>query len=122
MGVDFSVGAISQAHGKVAQALKAPVAALADFVVQAPVKLMDETRYPLEGAGNWAWVVVTPKAVWYSLLPSRARYVATSLVGEKFTGILVSDRYAVVGDNYLGRRVASQENVTRWVVVVPVVF
>ena len=100
MGVDFSVGAISQAHGKVAQALKAPVAALADFVVQAPVKLMDETRYPREGAGNWAWVVVTPKAVWYSLLPSRARYVATSLVGEKFTGILVSDRYAVY--DYVG--------------------
>ena len=41
------------------------------------------------------WTVVTPKAVWYSLLPSRARHVATSLVGEQFSGILVSDRYAV---------------------------
>ena len=56
---------------------------------------MDETRYPREGAGNWAWAVVTPKVVWYSLLPSRARYVATNLVGEKFSGILVSDRFAV---------------------------
>ena len=95
MGVDFSVGAISQAHGKVALALQAPLSELSHYVMQAPVKQMDETRYPREGAGNWAWTVVTPQVVWYSLLPSRARYVATSLVGEQFNGILVSDRYAV---------------------------
>ena len=95
MGVDFSVGAISQAHGKVALALAAPVGEVAQFAKHSPVKHMDETRYPREGAGNWVWAVVTPSVAWYSLLPSRARYVATSLVGEKFTGILVSDRYAV---------------------------
>lgn len=95
LGVDFSVGAISQAHGKVAQALAAPLAQVSAFVRLAPLKHMDETRYPREGAGNWAWAVVTPKVAWYSLLPSRARYVATSLVGEKFMGILVSDRYSV---------------------------
>ena len=95
LGVDFSVGAISQAHGKVALALAAAMVEIAQHVKQAPVKQMDETRYPSEGAGNWAWAVVTPKVVWYSLLPSRARYVATSLVGEQFNGILVSDRYAV---------------------------
>jgi len=95
LGVDFSVGAISQAHGKVALALAAPIELLAEHVVQAPVKHMDETRYPREGAGNWVWTVATPKVVCHTLLPSRARYVATSLVGEAFTGILVSDRYAV---------------------------
>jgi transposase len=95
LGVDFSVGAISQAQGKVALALAAPLTEVAQFAKQAPVKHMDETRYPREGAGNWVWAVVTPTVAWYSLLPSRARYVATSLVGEKFSGILVSDRYAV---------------------------
>ena len=95
MGVDFSVGAISQAHGKVAQALQAPLLEVAGYVAQAPVKQLDETSYPREGGGNWAWAVVTPKVAWYSLLPSRARYVATSLIGEKPTGTVVSDRYAV---------------------------
>jgi transposase len=71
------------------------VAQIAEYVVQAPVKQMDETRYPREGAGNWVWAVGTPRVVRYSLLPLRARYVVTSLVGEQFTGILVSDRYAV---------------------------
>jgi len=63
MGADFSVGAISQAHGKVAQALKAPVLEVAAHVAQAPVKQLDETSYPREGAGNWAWAVVTPRVV-----------------------------------------------------------
>jgi transposase len=95
LGVDFSVGAISQAHGKVALALKEPLREVAAQVRQAPVKQIDETGYPREGAGNWAWAVVTPKLVYYSLLPTRARYAATSLIGEQPTGNVVSDRYAV---------------------------
>jgi transposase len=74
-GVDFSIGAISQAHGKVAQALAAPVRRANDYVQQAPLKHLDETRYPREGGSNWAWAVVTQKVALYSLLPSRARYV-----------------------------------------------
>lgn len=95
MGVDFSVGAISQAHGKVAQALAGPVQQIAAYAASAPVKLLDETSYPREGGGNWAWVVATPKVVHYTLLPSRARYVAHSLIGDKPSGTVVSDRYAV---------------------------
>jgi transposase len=95
LGVDFSVGAISQAHGKVALALKAPLAQVGDHMAQAPLKHLDETRYPSEGGHNWAWAVVTPQVALYSLLPSRARYVAHSLIGEQPSGIVVSDRYAV---------------------------
>jgi transposase len=95
MGVDFSVGAISQAHGKVAQALAGPVLQMGAYAASAPVKQLDETSYPREGGGNWAWVVATPKVVHYTLLPSRARYVAHSLIGEKPSGTVVSDRYAV---------------------------
>jgi len=95
LGVDFSVGAISQAHGKVALALKEPLREVAAQVRQAPVKHIDETGYPREGGANWAWAVVTPKLVHYSLLPTRARYAATSLIGEQPTGNVVSDRYAV---------------------------
>jgi transposase len=95
VGVDFSVGAISQAHGKVALALKAPLTEVAAALGEAPVVQIDETHYPREGAGNWAWTVVTPKLVSYSLLPSRARYVAVSLLGGKPAGKVVSDRYAV---------------------------
>ena len=62
LGVDFSIGAISQAHAKVAQALAAPVREAAATLPNAPVVHMDETRYPREGtSGNWVWTVVQPK-------------------------------------------------------------
>ena len=95
LGVDFSVGAISQAQGKVALALEAPLAEVAAALAEAPVVQIDETHYPREGASHWAWGVVTPQLVSYRLLPSRARYVARHLIGEKPAGWVVSDRYAV---------------------------
>jgi transposase len=94
-GVDFSVGAISQAHGKLAQALAAPVHEAITSLAAAPILYMDETRYPREGTnGNWVWGAVSPTLAVYSLLPSRARYVIDSLIGDKPQGIVVSDRYA----------------------------
>jgi len=94
LGVDFSVGAISQAHGKVAAALKAPVAKAAASMAQAPVLHMDETRYPREGSANWVWGVIQPTLAVFSVLPSRARYVIQDLIGQTPQGVVVSDRYA----------------------------
>lgn len=96
MGVDFSMGAISQAHGKVAQALAAPVAQAGATQAGAAVLHVDETRYPREGtSGNWVWAVVTPKVATFSILPSRARYVIQDLIGSAPEAVVVSDRYAV---------------------------
>lgn len=95
MGVDFSVGAISQAHAKVAQALYLPVHEAAASLASAPVVHMDETRYPREGtSGSWVWTVVQPQLAIFSVLPSRARYVIHGLIGEQPPGVVVSDRYA----------------------------
>jgi transposase len=95
MGVDFSVGAISQAHGKLALALAAPVREAISSLAATPILYMDETRYPREGTnGNWVWGAVSPTLAVYSVLPSRARYVIDTLIGEKPQGIVVSDRYA----------------------------
>lgn len=99
LGVNFSVGAISQAHGKVAQALRAPVAAAERHIAQSTAAVhMDETRYPREGSLNWVWAAVQPKLAVFSILPTRARYVAQSILGTadgaQPKGILVSDRYS----------------------------
>ena len=83
MGVDFSVGAISQAHGKVAAALKEPVAQAKATLSQAPVVYMDETRYPREGTANWVWGAIQPKLVVFAVLPSRARYVIHDRIGQR---------------------------------------
>ena len=95
MGLSFSVGAISQAHGKVAAALKAPVAEAAATLRNASVLHMDETSYPREGsASSWVWAAIQPKLAIFNVLPSRARYVVHSLIGTNPQGVVVSDRYA----------------------------
>jgi transposase len=100
LGVDFSVGAVSQAYGVVAQALSAPVQQARQGLRQAAAQAsavigMDETRYPYEGGTNWVWAAVQPKLVVFSILPSRARYVAKDMIGENPQALVVSDRYAV---------------------------
>jgi len=95
LGLDFSVGAISQAQGKVAQALKDTVEEACAAIALAPAKHIDETRFPREGSNNWVWTISTPKLVTYSLFSSRARYVAQALLGEQPCGVVVSDRYGV---------------------------
>ena len=94
MGLSFSVGAISQAHGKVAGALKAPVAEAAASLCTADTLWMDETHYPREGVANWVWAAVQPTLAVFAIYPSRARYVILDFIGEKCTAAVTSDRYA----------------------------
>lgn len=94
MGLSFSVGAISQAHGKVAAALKVPVAEATASLCAAPALWMDETHYPREGVSNWVWAAVQPLLAVFAIYPSRARYVILDLIGEKCTAVVTSDRYA----------------------------
>jgi transposase len=94
MGVDFCVGTISAAHGKLAQALKAPVQEAQQSLGSSAVVHVDETPYPREGSTNWAWAAVTPTLAVYNVLPSRARYVFTSLLGEQPAALVVSDCFS----------------------------
>lgn len=97
MGIDFSVGAISQAQGKLAAAaLRAPTREAAASLCTAPIVHLDETRLPREGtsSGNWVWAAIQPRLAVYAVLPSRARYVVHELIGTTPAGIVVSDRYA----------------------------
>jgi transposase len=94
MGLSFSVGAISQAHGKVAQALKTPVAEAIASLSTAPALWMDETHYPREGIGNWMWAAVQPLLAVFAMYPSRARYVILDFIGESCSATITTDRYA----------------------------
>ena len=94
MGLSFSVGAISQAHGKVAHALKAPVAEAAASLCKADALWMDETHYPREGVGNWVWAAVQPLLAVFAIYPSRARYVILDFIGEQCAAVVTTDRYA----------------------------
>lgn len=94
LGLNFSVGAISQAQGKVAAALKAPFAQARDSLSTAPALWLDETHHPREGMGNWVWAAVQPLLAVFAIYPSRARYVLLDFIGEHCAATITTDRYA----------------------------
>ena len=104
LGVNFSVGAISQAQGKVAEALATPVAEARDSLATAQAVWMDETHHKREGGYYWAWAVVQPKLAVFSIYPSRARYVIEDILGKDCTATVTTDRYAAYGHLDIERR------------------
>ncbi len=93
-GVRFSVGTISAAHGKVAQALEAPCVAMKVAIQRAPVKHADETTHQSHGHGMWLWAMVSAWGAYMHIDASRSQSAARELLGETLHGVLVSDRYA----------------------------
>lgn len=104
LGLSFSVGAISQAQGKVAAALQAPVAEARESLGTAPAVWMDETHHKREGGYYWAWAMVQPKLAVFSIYPSRARYVIEDILGKDCTATVTTDRYAAYGHLDVERR------------------
>ncbi len=93
-GLRFSVGCVSAAHGKVADALQPATAALHEALQAAPVKHMDETSHQCHGGRLWTWTLATSWGASFHIEPSRGQCAAKEVLGTAPTGILVTDRYA----------------------------
>lgn len=99
MGIHFSLGAVSQAHGLVSQALEPPVAQLHAELQHAPVCHADETRHQSHKHTTWMWVLLSDWGVRFRIDPSRGQLAAKLILGEQPGFVTVSDRYA--GYNHL---------------------
>jgi transposase len=94
LGAPLAVGSVDRLCQATAQALAAPVAALHAAVQQAASAHADETGWREAGQRRWLWVVVTAVATVFMLAPSRGSGVIKGLLGERFAGYLISDRWA----------------------------
>ena len=101
-GVSLSRGAVGRLRTEMSQALSAPVAAAKDYVQGQRVIHSDETGFPQgnRDGGNpnqskgWMWVLVTPLVSFFEVVLSRSQQTAKDLIGEAYSGIVVSDRYS----------------------------
>lgn len=94
-GVQFSIGALSQAQGRVSTLLTRTQQALV-AAVQASARVhVDETSHQRCAEARWTWGAVGETAACFEFLPSRARYCAQHLLGEQPAGVLISDGYGV---------------------------
>lgn len=101
LNVPLSVGTVNGLRQEVSEAVAEPVAAAQEHVQQQEVVHADETSWPQgnadggnpEGRKGWLWVAATQLVIVFVLQLSRSQEAALALLGAKFGGRLVSDRW-----------------------------
>jgi transposase len=93
-GVPMSVGTISPLEQATTEVLAAPVEAARTYVRAQEVAHLDETSWRQGDKRAWLWVAVTSWVTVFVVRLSRGGQVARELLGERFGGILVTDRYS----------------------------
>jgi transposase len=94
LGTAVSLGTVSNTEARVSEALAKPVEEARIFVQQQPVVHADETGHKVSGKKAWVWVAATISVSVFLVRFSRGADVAMELLGEKFRGWLVSDRWS----------------------------
>jgi transposase len=98
-GLQLSVGALVRLLQQGADAAGPTVEQIRARARQRAVVHADETSWREAGRNGYAWLVATPEGERYVVYDhSRAGAVINDLLGEAFTGVLVSDFYAGYND------------------------
>jgi transposase len=93
-GVPMSVGTIGPLEQATTEAVAAPVEEARTYVHAQEVAHLDETSWRQGDKRAWLWVAVTSWVTVFVVRLSRGGQVARELLGERFEGILVTDRYS----------------------------
>jgi transposase len=92
--VPMSVGTVSQSEQITTEVLAAPMEEVRAYVPDQPVAHLDETSWRQGKQRAWLWVAVTSWVTVFVVRLSRGGQIARELLGDKFNGILVTDRYS----------------------------
>jgi transposase len=90
----LSVGTLANLEQATVQALAAPVAEARGYVQQQPAAYLDETGWREGQHRAWLWTAVTAWVTVFVVRRSRSGKVAQELLGERFWGWLVTDRWS----------------------------
>lgn len=96
LGTTFSTGAISEAQTKVASMLTPLHQTIRLALRKSPLVHIDETSHSRndEQGLRWCWLVASDDLVYETILFSRSASSAKNMLGEEYTGIVVSDQCA----------------------------
>ena len=103
-GVEISTGSVDAIVQRAGEALAAPHTRLEQEIKSAPVVNIDETGWKTAGGNRTLWGALTSQSAVFRIAAGRHGFEARTLLGERFQGIVCSDRWR--GYDYLdpGRR------------------
>jgi regulator of replication initiation timing len=93
-GLKITAGGLTQMWQRLAMYLGPMYDEIGNEVRGSPVAHADETGWRLNGKTVWLWCFTTSKSAYYRIEPSRGSNVVTDVLGNVFSGILVTDFYA----------------------------
>src|SRR4029453_4987300 len=94
LGIPMALGTIANLEHATVQALAAPVGEAQTYIHAQALAHLDETGWREGHSRAWLWVAVTTWVTVFLVRLSRGAKVAQELLGERFCGILVTDRWS----------------------------
>jgi transposase len=99
-GIELALGSINNMRHEAREAIAPAVSEAQEYVQQAPVVGADETGFRQgnidggnpKGKKAWLWVVFTPLVCFFQITLSRSAQSAQAVLGQSFSGIVISDR------------------------------
>jgi transposase len=98
-GVEISTGSVDAIVHRAGEALAAPQTRLEQEIKSAAVVNIDETGWKTAGGHRTLWGALTERAAVFRIAAGRHGFEARTLLGERFAGIVCSDRWR--GYDYL---------------------
>jgi transposase len=98
-GVELSTGSVDAIIHRAGEALAGPHTRLEQEIKSAPVVNIDETGWKTAGGNRTLWGALTARTAVFRIAAGRHGFEARTLLGERFTGIVCSDRWR--GYDYL---------------------
>jgi transposase len=98
-GVELATGSVDAIVQRTGAALAAPHTRLEQQIKAASVVNIDETGWKTAGGNRTLWAALTTQTAVFRIAAGRHAFEARTLLGERFTGIVCSDRWR--GYDYL---------------------
>lgn len=92
-GISISPGGMAKQVQRMASWLEGQYDRLKVLIRASPCVHMDETSWRIDGQNHWLWTMLSGQATLYHVDKSRGQKVTGKLLGENFSGTLVSDFY-----------------------------
>jgi transposase len=98
-GVELATGSVDAIIHRAGEALAAPHTRLEQEIKSAPVVNIDETGWKTAGGNRTLWGALSARSAVFRIAAGRHGFEARTLLGERFPGIVCSDRWR--GYDYL---------------------
>ncbi len=95
LGVPVTAGALSSGAQSTGTDLVPVQQGIVARINNAPMVVMDETGWRVEGSTSWLWTATSPEATAYNVAEGRGFDEATVLLDEDYGGTLVRDGWVV---------------------------